>query len=205
MTVGSHEAPTQPLNDERLLAIAQTFEKQGKTAEAERTYRTVLARNPHAGVAQERLARLSGTAPHSTEPRALPQIELAGPLSLQEPQRLGTPPPAPPVVDSPPVLPLTASTRPKLPEKQPAPFRPEPTVTVASQQEPPATPQIELVQNPPSSGAPELPAEQPAAIVPQDTPGWHSRGSEPKKLPEAPGRATPAQGNFGIVIRPAGN
>lgn len=205
MTVGSHEAPRQPLTDERLLAIAETFEKQGRTAEAERTYRTVLTRNPHAGVAQERLARLSGVVPHSTEPRALPQIELAGQPPLQEPRRLGTPPPAPPVVDAPPVLPLTASTQPKLREQQPAPSKPEPTVTVASREELPATPQIELVQIPPSSGASKMPAEQPAAIVPQDTAGWHSRGSEPKKLPEGRGPATPAQGDFGIVIRPAGN
>ena len=205
MTVGSHEAPTQPLTDERLLAIAETFEKQGKTAEAERTYRTVLARNPHAGIAQERLARLSGSPPQSTEPGALPQIEVAGQPAFQGPQRLDTPPPAPPVVDSPPALPVTASTPPKLPKKPPVSAKPEPTVTVASQESPPASPQIELMQNPPSSGAPATPAEQPAVIVPHDTPGWHSRGSEPKKLPEAPGPATPAQGNFGIVIRPAGN
>ena len=202
MTVGSHEAHTQPLTDERLLAIAETFQKQGKTAEAERTYRTVLARNPHASIAQERLAQLSGSSLPSSEPRTLPQNELAGPPHLQEPQRLGTPPPAPPVADLPPVLPLTDSAAPRIAEKPgPPAVQPDPKITVASQVDGASPPPIELVQNPPSSGAPE----GPPPIIPQDTPGWQSRGSEPRKLPAAPGAATPTRADFGIVIRPAGN
>lgn len=206
MTVGSHEAPTQPLTDDRLLAIAETFEKQGNVAEAERTYRTVLARNPQAGVAQEQLARLSGSGNPPPDLPALARAELALQSTPQEPQHLQMPPPAPAVDDSPPVLPLTAAAAPAPSEKlQPADAQALTTVTVASQEEPPSTPQIELVQSPPSGGTPRPAAEKPEEVLPQGTPGWQSRRSGPKKLPEAPGAAASVQSNFGIVIRPAGN
>ena len=57
------------ISNDHLLAIGETLEKQGHTFQAERTYRTLLARDPRADTAQQRLAALTSKRIdlHSTE------------------------------------------------------------------------------------------------------------------------------------------
>ena len=212
-----------PLSSDYLLSVGEAFERQGRLADAARTYRIAQASDPQSGEVQQRLAAL---APDRRKPDSATPVQVAD---------VKLPPPAPPVEAAVPAqasLPdAVAATKPMVHAEEPAAVAATPVPAQApdhtqTRQAEPAPPLLAFETN----EVKPIAAPQPEAIshtgfaaepVGTDTSGWRSRGAvapvassktvrQPQRItitPSATPGTSPSSGAnpFGIVIRPNAN
>lgn len=209
-----------PLSSDYLLSVGEAFERQGRVADAARTYRIAQASDPQSGEAQQRLAAL---APDRRKPDSTTPVQIAD---------AKLPPPAPPVEAAPPTQVSLSedvvATKPTIHADEPAAFAATPAPAQApehtqARQAEPVPPLLAFETN----DIKPIAAPQPEAIshagfaaepIGAADSGWRSRSAvapgassktvrPPQRIvitPSAtPGNSpSPGTNPFGIVIRP---